>query len=75
MAMRTLNDVGLGATAIYSDTTTDGPEIGTLVVIVDRAKNLPNRKTTKQDPYCQLRLGKSFEKSKTDRRGGQTPKW
>lgn len=61
---------------IYSDMTVDGPEIGTLVVIVDRAKNLPNRKTMgKQDPYCAARLGKEAKKTDTDRRGGQTPKW
>lgn len=56
--------------------TVDGPEIGTLVVIVDRAKNLPNRKTIgKQDPYCAARLGKEAKKTETDRRGGQTPRW
>ncbi|KAH8602166.1 hypothetical protein B0O99DRAFT_666859 [Bisporella sp. PMI_857] len=68
---------GLNHTAgIYSDMTVDGPEIGTLVVIVDRAKNLPNRKTIgKQDPYCAARLGKEAKKTETDRRGGQTPRW
>lgn len=61
---------------IYSDMTVDGPEIGTLVAVVDRAKNLPNRKTMgKQDPYCAARLGKEAKKTETDRRGGQTPKW
>ena len=61
---------------IYSDMTVDGPEIGTLVIIVDRAKNLPNRKTMgKQDPYCAARLGKDAKKTETDRRGGQTPRW
>lgn len=61
---------------IYADMTADGPEIGTLVVIVDRAKNLPNRKTMgKQDPYCAARLGKEAKKTETDKRGGQTPKW
>ncbi|KAG0652117.1 Cdc15-interacting C2 domain-containing 1 [Hyphodiscus hymeniophilus] len=61
---------------IYSDMTVDGPEIGTLVVIVDRAKNLPNRKSIgKQDPYCAARLGKEAKKTETDRRGGQTPRW
>jgi Ca2+-dependent lipid-binding protein len=61
---------------IYSDLTVDGPDIGTLVVIVDRAKNLPNRKSVgKQDPYCAARLGKEAKKTETDRRGGQTPKW
>lgn len=61
---------------IYADTLLDGDEIGTLVVIIDRAKNLPNRKTMgKQDPYCAARLGKEAQKTNTDRRGGQTPKW
>ncbi|KAG9248147.1 hypothetical protein BJ878DRAFT_489674 [Calycina marina] len=68
---------GLNHTAgIYSDMTVDGPEIGTLVVIVDRAKNLPSRKSIgKQNPYCAARLGKEAKKTETDRRGGQTPKW
>lgn len=61
---------------IFSDMTVDGPEIGTLVIIVDRAKNLPNRKSIgKQDPYCAARLGKEAKKTETDRRGGQTPRW
>ncbi|KAF4535435.1 C2 calcium-dependent membrane targeting protein [Lasiodiplodia theobromae] len=61
---------------IYSDMTVDGPEIGTLVAVVDRAKNLPNRKTMgKQDPYCAARLGKEAKKTETDKRGGQTPRW
>lgn len=61
---------------IFSDSTIDGPEIGTLVLIVDKAKNLPNRKTIgKQDPYCAARLGKEAKKTATDVRGGQTPKW
>ncbi|KAK4236478.1 hypothetical protein C8A03DRAFT_16878 [Achaetomium macrosporum] len=61
---------------IFSDMSIDGPEIGTLVVVVDRAKNLPNRKTIgKQDPYCAARLGKEAKKTTTDIRGGQTPKW
>ncbi|KAJ6790003.1 hypothetical protein PWT90_03792 [Aphanocladium album] len=61
---------------IYADLSVDGPIIGTLVAIVDRAKNLPNRKTIgKQDPYCAARLGKEAKKTTTDIRGGQTPKW
>ncbi|KAI4169949.1 MAG: hypothetical protein LQ343_005331 [Gyalolechia ehrenbergii] len=67
---------GAHTAGIYADMTVDGPEIGTLVVIVDRAKNLPNRKTMgKQDPYCAARLGKEAKKTETDKRGGQTPKW
>ncbi|EHA48189.1 hypothetical protein MGG_01150 [Pyricularia oryzae 70-15] len=61
---------------IFSDMSIDGPEIGTLVLVVDKAKNLPNRKTIgKQDPYCAARLGKEAKKTATDVRGGQTPKW
>ncbi|KAK6507174.1 hypothetical protein TWF481_005623 [Arthrobotrys musiformis] len=61
---------------IFSDMATDGPLIGTLVAVVDKAKNLPNLKSIgKQDPYCVLRLGKHVQKTKPDVRGGQTPKW
>jgi len=67
---------GMHTAGIFSDMTVDGPEIGTLVLVVDRAKNLPNRKTIgKQDPYCAARLGKEAKKTTTDIRGGQTPKW
>ena len=67
---------GMHTAGIFSDMSIDGPEIGTLVLIVDRAKNLPNRKTIgKQDPYCAARLAKEAKKTTTDIRGGQTPKW
>lgn len=66
----------LHSAGIFADRNLDGPEIGTLVVVVDRAKNLPNLRTMgKQDPYCAARLGKEAKKTETDRRGGQTPKW
>ncbi|KAI9727788.1 MAG: hypothetical protein M1834_007935 [Cirrosporium novae-zelandiae] len=61
---------------IYADMTVDGPIIGTLVVVIDKARHLPNRKSMgKQDPYCAARLGKEAKKTETDKRGGQTPKW
>ena len=67
---------GVHTSGIYADMTVDGPEIGTLVVVFDRAKNLPNRKSMgKQDPYCAARLGKEAKKTETDKRGGQTPRW
>ncbi|KAL9612392.1 MAG: hypothetical protein Q9167_002986 [Letrouitia subvulpina] len=67
---------GAHTAGIYADMTVDGPEIGTLVAVIDRAKNLPNRKSMgKQDPYCAARLGKEAKKTETDKRGGQTPKW
>ena len=67
---------GTHTAGIYADMTVDGPVIGTLVCIIDRAKNLPNRKKVgKQDPYCAARLGKEASKTKTDIRGGQTPRW
>ncbi|KAJ5594042.1 uncharacterized protein N7459_000250 [Penicillium hispanicum] len=64
------------AAGIFADMSVDGPAIGTLVAIIDRAKNLPNRKTMgKQNPYCAARLGKEAKKTQTDLRGGQTPRW
>ncbi|OAG25524.1 hypothetical protein CC77DRAFT_1037596 [Alternaria alternata] len=75
-AMNLPNFGGAHAAGIFSDMTVDGPVIGTLVVIMDRARNLPNKRTMgKQDPYCAARLGKEAKKTKTDKRGGQTPKW
>lgn len=67
---------GQHTAGIFADMAVDGPLIGTLVLVVDRAKNLPNRKTIgKQDPYCAARLGKEAKKTSTDIRGGQTPRW
>ncbi|KZL74627.1 C2 domain-containing protein [Colletotrichum tofieldiae] len=67
---------GMHTAGIFADPSVDGPLIGTLVAIVDRAKNLPNRKTIgKQDPYCAARLGKEAKRTTTDIRGGQTPRW
>ncbi|KAH8671811.1 kinase-like domain-containing protein [Tricladium varicosporioides] len=69
-------ETALQPAGIFSDLATDGPEIGTLVVIIDRAKNLPDRKKIgKQDPFCVVKFGKEAKKTTTDRRGGQTPKW
>ncbi|CBY01423.1 hypothetical protein LEMA_P002100.1 [Plenodomus lingam JN3] len=73
--LATFGNVGHTA-GIFSDMTVDGPVIGTLVVIMDRARNLPNKRTMgKQDPYAAARLGKEAKKTKTDKRGGQTPRW
>jgi hypothetical protein len=79
MATKAANTAAFGgahAAAIFADMSVDGPVIGTLVVIMDRARNLPNKRAMgKQDPYCAARLGKEAKKTKTDKRGGQTPKW
>ena len=77
MAVKEAKTMPAGHTAgIFADMSLDGPEIGTLVAVIDRAKNLPNRKTMgKQDPYVAMRLGKWAKKTETDRRGGQTPRW
>ena len=67
---------GAHTAGIYADMSNDGPEIGTLVVVVDRAKNLPNKKSMgKQDAYCACRMGKDAKRTDTDKRGGQTPRW
>ncbi|RPA76984.1 hypothetical protein BJ508DRAFT_213247, partial [Ascobolus immersus RN42] len=61
---------------IYADQAIDGPVIGTLVVILDKGRNLPSRKSYgKQDPYCVCRLGKEGKRTEADKRGGQTPIW
>lgn len=49
---------------------------GTLVIIVCRAKHLPNRrKLDKQSPYVTLRLGTTAKKTPSHFRAGQTPDW
>lgn len=49
---------------------------GTLVILVCRAKHLPNRrKLDKQSPYVNLRLGTVAKKTPSHFRAGQTPEW
>lgn len=52
-------------------------KIGTLAVIVHRAKNLlPDiRSIGKQDPYCVISIGQETKVTETDQWGGETPKW
>ncbi|BFZ58815.1 hypothetical protein PYCC9005_005880 [Savitreella phatthalungensis] len=49
---------------------------GTLIVILDKARNLPNRrKIGKQSCYAVVRLGNDCQRSPTDKRAGQVPSW
>lgn len=49
---------------------------GTLVCVVLKAKNLPNKRSIgKQDPYAELCLGSDTQQTKPDKRGGQHPTW
>lgn len=63
------------------NTTMDSPSQsqsadGILVIMVVRAKHLPNRrKLDKQSPYVVIRLGTTAKKTKSDFRAGQTPEW
>ena len=51
-------------------------EIGTLVVVVLKARNLRDKHTiTKQDVYTQATLNKVVKKTATDVKGGQHPVW
>ncbi|KAL5526317.1 hypothetical protein ACEPAF_8040 [Sanghuangporus sanghuang] len=51
-------------------------ELGVLVVVVLKARNLPDKHTfSKQDPYTVIQLGPFKEKTKIDKRGGQHPVW
>jgi hypothetical protein len=50
--------------------------LGTLVVIVLRAKNLPNRvRIGKQNPYATVTYGLHKKRTSTIERGGQQPEW
>ncbi|TYJ52127.1 hypothetical protein B9479_007281 [Cryptococcus floricola] len=51
-------------------------ELGTLVVVVGKARNLPNKsRFGKQDPFCTLAIGEERQKTKPIKRGGQHPEW
>ncbi|OJA17029.1 hypothetical protein AZE42_00558 [Rhizopogon vesiculosus] len=51
-------------------------EIGTLIVVVLKAKNLPNKRHIgKQAPYCCAYLNEEKRRTKAIKRGGQHPEW
>ncbi|KAF9506203.1 hypothetical protein BS47DRAFT_1305580, partial [Hydnum rufescens UP504] len=50
-------------------------KVGTLVVVVLKARNLPNPSIYKQSPYCLVRFGGGGKRTKEDPRGGQHPLW
>ncbi|KIJ70270.1 hypothetical protein HYDPIDRAFT_104954 [Hydnomerulius pinastri MD-312] len=51
-------------------------EIGTLIVVVLKAKNLPNKRHIgKQAPYCLVTLSEDKRRTKVIKRGGQHPEW
>ncbi|OCH88317.1 hypothetical protein OBBRIDRAFT_889196 [Obba rivulosa] len=52
------------------------PNIGTLIVVVLKARNLPNKRHIgKQDPYCTVTLNGEKRRTQAIRRGGQHPEW
>ncbi|KAI0301772.1 hypothetical protein B0F90DRAFT_1715146 [Multifurca ochricompacta] len=56
--------------------TTTVHNIGTLIVVILKARNLPNkRQFGKQDPYCAVVLNGETRKTKVIKRGGQHPEW
>ncbi|KAG9003363.1 hypothetical protein FRB94_003186 [Tulasnella sp. JGI-2019a] len=53
-----------------------GRKIGTVVVVILKAKNLPNKRHIgKQDPYCVLKLNGETRRTNAVKRGGQHPEW
>ncbi|KAI9637599.1 uncharacterized protein MKK02DRAFT_43525 [Dioszegia hungarica] len=51
-------------------------ELGTLIVVVGKARNLPNKsRFGKQDPFCAVRLQSDKQRTKAIKRGGQHPEW
>ncbi|KAG9284031.1 hypothetical protein G9A89_022805 [Geosiphon pyriformis] len=57
--------------------TKPGPKIlGQLVIVVLKARNLPNREIIgKADPFATIRIGSNAKRTRTDKRGGQHPEW
>ncbi|POV94425.1 hypothetical protein PSHT_16229 [Puccinia striiformis] len=50
--------------------------LGTLIVVVLKARNLPNKQRIgKQDPYATCTYLSHQKRTKTDKRGGQHPVW
>lgn len=53
-----------------------GGPLGTLIVVVLKARNLPNKQRIgKQDPYATCTYLSHRKRTKTDKRGGQHPVW
>ncbi|KAG0150675.1 hypothetical protein CROQUDRAFT_676319 [Cronartium quercuum f. sp. fusiforme G11] len=53
-----------------------GKPLGTLIVVVLKARNLPNKQRIgKQDPYATCTYLSHRKRTKTDKRGGQHPVW
>ncbi|EKM58259.1 uncharacterized protein PHACADRAFT_252455 [Phanerochaete carnosa HHB-10118-sp] len=53
-----------------------GSELGTLVVVVLKARNLPDKHSFyKQDVFAQVTLQGTTKKTQTDIKGGQHPVW
>ena len=50
-------------------------EIGTLVVVVLKARNLIDKHFYKQDVYTQVTLNGAMKQTSTDLKGGQHPEW
>ncbi|WWD19239.1 hypothetical protein CI109_103697 [Kwoniella shandongensis] len=59
-----------------SNTALEPKELGTLIVVVGKAKNLPNKsRFGKQDPFCTVAVGEEKQRTKPIKRGGQHPEW
>ncbi|KIM91010.1 hypothetical protein PILCRDRAFT_811523 [Piloderma croceum F 1598] len=51
-------------------------EIGTLIAVILKAKNLPNKRHIgKQDPYCCISFHNEKRRTRAIKRGGQHPEW
>ncbi|KAH8106201.1 hypothetical protein BXZ70DRAFT_918600 [Cristinia sonorae] len=51
-------------------------EVGTLIAVILKARNLPNKRHIgKQDPYCTISFNGDKRRTKAIKRGGQHPEW
>ncbi|EIM88209.1 uncharacterized protein STEHIDRAFT_146275 [Stereum hirsutum FP-91666 SS1] len=56
--------------------TTESREIGTLIAVILKARNLPNKRHIgKQAPYCTVVHNGETRRTKAIKRGGQHPEW
>ncbi|WVR09462.1 hypothetical protein IAU60_006529 [Kwoniella sp. DSM 27419] len=56
--------------------TAEPKELGTLIVVVGKARNLVNKsRFGKQDPFCTVAFAEEKHKTKAIKRGGQHPEW
>ncbi|KAK6202479.1 uncharacterized protein RJT21DRAFT_118520 [Scheffersomyces amazonensis] len=70
------NEEVISNTSFESESLRPDSANGTLIIVVCKARHLPNRRTLdKQSPYVALRIGTIAKKTPSEFRAGQRPLW